>query len=155
VNKEARFKVITWITSLMSIVLLSACPASKITSRTFTRTVVPLSPGEPTWTPLPAERDRWPELLGHTPIPWTTPLPPLESTVLDGTYVKDDPLCQWDVGEYTWQLEDGQLRLTEVDDPCSTSFRLRAANLTKQDWLVCQSSEEAWSPPPGCPPDPP
>ena len=35
--------------------------------------------------------DKWQELLQHTPVPWTTPLPPEESTILDATYVKINP----------------------------------------------------------------
>jgi len=35
--------------------------------------------------------DKWQVLLSHTPVPWTTPLPPPEATVLDSTYVKINP----------------------------------------------------------------
>jgi hypothetical protein len=41
----------------------------------------------PTGTPA----DKWQALFGHTPVPWTTPLPPEEATVLDATYVKTNP----------------------------------------------------------------
>ncbi|MBM3143957.1 MAG: hypothetical protein FJ010_03095 [Chloroflexi bacterium] len=46
-----------------------------------------------TYTPVgtTTQTDIWNELLGHTPVPWTTPLPPLEATPLDATYVKVDP----------------------------------------------------------------
>lgn len=35
--------------------------------------------------------DRWVELLERTPYPWSTPLPPVETSPLDDTYVKLDP----------------------------------------------------------------
>jgi hypothetical protein len=35
--------------------------------------------------------DIWYALFEHTPVAWTTPLPPLETTVLDATYVKINP----------------------------------------------------------------
>lgn len=35
--------------------------------------------------------DGWRALFQHTPVPWTTPLPPEEATVLDATYVKINP----------------------------------------------------------------
>ena len=54
----------------------------------------PAVPSVPTGTALPTgtPSDPWQVLLGHTPVPWTTPLPPEESTVLDATYVKVNPL---------------------------------------------------------------
>jgi hypothetical protein len=56
----------------------------------ITQAVPPL-----TATPTPAvtatPTDIWGALLQHTPVPWTTPLPPLEATVLDATYVKVNP----------------------------------------------------------------
>jgi hypothetical protein len=44
------------------------------------------APG-PTGTPT----DIWNALFERTPVAWTTPLPPLEPTVLDATYVKINP----------------------------------------------------------------
>jgi hypothetical protein len=35
--------------------------------------------------------DRWVVLFQHTPVPWTTSLPPQEATTLDATYVKVNP----------------------------------------------------------------
>jgi hypothetical protein len=35
--------------------------------------------------------DAWSELLQRTPFPYTTPLPPADSSALDGTFVKFDP----------------------------------------------------------------
>lgn len=55
---------------------------------------------EPTPTTLPSETelsdplatpDGWLTLLEHTPVPWTTPLPAEQPTVLDSTYVKINP----------------------------------------------------------------
>jgi hypothetical protein len=39
----------------------------------------------------PAPTTVWSAMLQRTPYPYTTPLPPAEPTVLDGTYVKFDP----------------------------------------------------------------
>lgn len=51
-------------------------------------TTAPGTPGsQPTGTPT----DIWNALFERTPVAWTTPLPPLESTVLDATYVKINP----------------------------------------------------------------
>jgi len=44
-----------------------------------------MTPSAPTLT------NRWFELFQHTPVPWTTPLPPFEPTILDATYIKLDP----------------------------------------------------------------
>jgi hypothetical protein len=41
--------------------------------------------------PSASTEDQWQELLEHTPVPWITPLPPEEATILDSTYVKIDP----------------------------------------------------------------
>lgn len=41
----------------------------------------------PTGTPT----DIWIALFERTPVPWATPLPPLEPTILDATYVKINP----------------------------------------------------------------
>ncbi len=35
--------------------------------------------------------DGWQALFQHTPVPWTTPLPPEKDTALDATYVKINP----------------------------------------------------------------
>ena len=57
--------------------------------------VPPTTPAAPSATPAPAatvtdSRLTW--LLQQTPYPYTTPLPPALSTVLDGIYTKLDPL---------------------------------------------------------------
>lgn len=65
---------------ILLILLLSACqPANNGSSTTPT----------PSITATPA--DAWQTLLQHTPVPWTTPLPPEEPTTLDATYVKVNP----------------------------------------------------------------
>jgi hypothetical protein len=56
-------------------------------------------PPSPVPTPVPAPPTpeastptvRWLELLRRTPYPYSTPLPPPEPTILDGTYTKFDP----------------------------------------------------------------
>jgi hypothetical protein len=49
------------------------------------------SPAEMGTPSLAATADGWLTLLEHTPVPWTTPLPAKETTVLDSTYVKINP----------------------------------------------------------------
>ena len=74
----------------------------------------------------------------------------------DQLYLFNDPYCPWDVGKYTWRLEDGQLLLKEIEDGCS--MHLRAENLTLQPWLSCQppsifaAISDHWPKPPGCEP---
>jgi hypothetical protein len=78
------------------------------------------------------------------------------SYVLEGNrlYVFNDPHCLYDVGEYSWDLEEGVLQLQEVQDACA--IHLRAVTLTQQAWLSCQppnvraAVSEHWSVPPGC-----
>jgi len=66
----------------------------------------------------------------------------------------NDPVCQDESGSYTWSLQEGQLVLRVVEDPCA--IRLRAMNLTRQPWLSCRppNIEAAvtghWPEPPGC-----
>jgi len=69
------------------ILVVSACQSTNIGS---SATPVPSS----TQTNDPAlttPTDIWQGLLQHTPVPWTTPLPPEEPTILDATYVKINP----------------------------------------------------------------
>jgi hypothetical protein len=76
--------VLFWVTVLA---LLSACagPAASTPDRP-PAVASALPPGiEPSETPI------WPALLGRTPFPYTTPLPPPVPGVLDGTYVRTDP----------------------------------------------------------------
>lgn len=67
-----------------------------VTLLTMTATCSPSSPntaqstsGTPEMAPTPT--GGWPALLQRTPYPYTTPLPPPNPTVLDGTYIKFDP----------------------------------------------------------------
>jgi hypothetical protein len=154
----------------------------------------------------------WSEVLEFRAYPYLEPLPPVESTEIDGVYGKvelgepqwwrcarcpdfrlsggnwrlmlhegtmrmyyevtgfstvasyevageqlrllNDPHCPYEVGEYTWILEDGKLQLTEVQDQCA--IHLRAENLTHLPWISCQppNTEAAitdhWIRPPGC-----
>jgi hypothetical protein len=66
----------------------------------------------------------------------------------------NDPHCPYEVGEYVWTLQDGALKLTEVQDQCA--IHLRAENLTHQPWISCQPPNieagitDHWMRPPGC-----
>ncbi len=46
---------------------------------------------EPTALNTLTSYEAWIELLERVPVAWTTPLPPSERTILDGTFVKIDP----------------------------------------------------------------
>lgn len=48
----------------------------------------------------------------------------------------NDPHCPYEVGQYTWTLENGELQFTEVDDQCA--IHLRAENLIHLPWISCQ-----------------
>ena len=70
----------------------SATTANTPTSVPATEIVPTPSPIEETnASPTETPADRWITLHQHTPVPWTTPLPPLEATILDATYVKVNP----------------------------------------------------------------
>jgi len=193
------------------VVLLLAVACS---SKPSVPAVTPSSTNTPSPAPqvTPAPTDIWSALHLRTPYPYTTPLPPPQRTVLDGTYVKtepykgehvhclrcpdylaeggtwllsldrgvfrifheatgwhslgsftvvgdrlwlfNDPVCTYDVGVYTWKLEDRALILQLVDDECA--IKQRALNFTNLPWLSCQPpSIEAgvtdhWPKPPGC-----
>lgn len=53
------------------------------------------SPAEAIQTPAPTQSptptDAWNSLFQRTPLAYTTPLPPTESTLLDGSYARFDP----------------------------------------------------------------
>jgi hypothetical protein len=59
------------------------------------QTTPPAPTSSPVKTSTPAmsatPTDVWQALLEHTPVAWTTPLPPEQATILDSTYVKLDP----------------------------------------------------------------
>ena len=69
-------------------------------------------------------------------------------------YIFNDPYCPETLGEYKWQVEDGQLKLEAVDDACA--FDLRAKNLSRESWSSCVSTGEtvdinaSEQEPPGC-----
>lgn len=67
----------------------------------------------------------------------------------DHLYLFNDPYCKEATGEYKWKLENGNLILGIVDDPCS--FQLRGRNLAGQAWAACQGDHVASSEEPrGC-----
>src|SRR5215211_6980635 len=64
----------------------------------------------------------------------------------DRLHIFNDPYCPEEVGEYKWQIVDGQLILEAVKDHCA--FDLRAKNLSLQPWVACTASTEKKTP--GC-----
>lgn len=80
----------------------------------------------------------------------------LASFTVEGSALNlfNDPNCFDLVGRYAWALEEGQLVLTVIDDPCAIA--LRAMNLTQLPWKSCQPpNQEAaisghWPVPEGC-----
>lgn len=77
-------KKIHFITFLL-IFVIAACQSANLSSNTPDS----IQTDAPLITATPA--DGWQALFQHTPVPWTTPLPPQEATVLDATYVKINP----------------------------------------------------------------
>lgn len=73
----------------LSIVLLctAACLSQNELIPASNGAMTPSSDAQPAGTPT----DIWNALFEWTPVPWTTPLPLPESTVLDATYVKVNP----------------------------------------------------------------
>ena len=80
----------------------------------------------------------------------------LGSFTVSGDQVEffNGPHCLQDTGMYTWELVDGKLTLTPVEDNCGVY--LRARNLEALPWESCQppSTEAAitshWPVPAGC-----
>jgi hypothetical protein len=72
----------------------------------------------------------------------------------DEMQVFNDPNCTDVTGTYRWQMMDGELIFSVIEDECAIG--LRAANLTKQPWLSCRPpNREAmvtnhWEKPSGC-----
>ena len=66
----------------------------------------------------------------------------------------NDPNCTDVTGTYTWELQEGNLVLREVEDPCA--IHLRAINLTQKSWLSCRPPNpeamvtDHWPKPAGC-----
>ncbi len=108
--------------------------------------------------PYPPEGGVWRLSLGkgifrvyHEGTGWST----LGSFTVSGDRIEffNDPHCLEDVGIYTWELRDGELVLSVVEDDCGVDLRLR--NLA-YPWESCQppSTEAAitdhWPTPVGC-----
>jgi hypothetical protein len=76
----------------------------------------------------------------------------------DRLFLFNDVTCPTEVGEYSWQMEDRNLVLGVIRDPCA--FGLRAENLVRQPWASCMPPNEMvavsdhWHKPQGCEPDP-
>lgn len=68
----------------LSVLTLAACQPTAISP-------IPVSGDTSTPAAIGISTDAWQALFQHTPVPWTTPLPPQEPTVLDATYVKINP----------------------------------------------------------------
>ena len=72
----------------------------------------------------------------------------------DRLLLANDPNCIDTIGLYTWRLEEGQLYLEAIDDPCA--IKLRGLNLTQQPWRACRpptieaAITEHWPKPEGC-----
>lgn len=72
------------------------------------------------------------------------------TTSHDRLYVFNDPYCPEDVGEYKWDIVNGQLNLETVNDHCA--FDLRAKNLSHEPWSACtlSSANSMEKKTPGC-----
>jgi hypothetical protein len=70
----------------------------------------------------------------HTVTDWKS----IASFTVSGDRVElfNDPTCLDDVGVYTWQLAEGELTFSVVEDKCA--ILLRAQNLTSIPWQSCQ-----------------
>ena len=68
--------------SVFVLLVITACQQISSSAEKVTATAI---------TPNPSPDNYWETLLQHTPVPWTTPLPPLKPTLLDATYVKTNP----------------------------------------------------------------
>jgi hypothetical protein len=73
---------------ISAILLVSIMTACQPAAQNPAAIPFPAEMGTPS---LAATADGWLTLLEHTPVPWTTPLPAKETTVLDSTYVKINP----------------------------------------------------------------
>jgi hypothetical protein len=79
-------KKIILVVSFLSFILAACQSANNTLNNTPTSSPIQTKLSEVT-TPT----DGWQALFQHTPVPWTTPLPAEEATVLDATYVKINP----------------------------------------------------------------
>jgi len=53
----------------------------------------------------------------------------------DRLYIFNDPYCPQEVGQYRWQLVNGNLDISVIEDACA--FRLRGENFSEQTWSAC------------------
>ena len=86
---STKIMVMKTISTLLLILtlVLSACQSANIASKnTPTPSTIQTNPSA-----VPTPSDGWQALFQHTPVPWTTPLPAEEPTILDATYVKVNP----------------------------------------------------------------
>lgn len=62
----------------------------------------------------------------------------LGSFIIEGNRVQlfNDPTCIDVMGSYIWTLEEGHLKLHVIQDECAIG--MRAKNLTKLLWILCQ-----------------
>ena len=81
-----RHQILLLSLSIFLILGMACTPLSQSNPVTVTQTSSSAS-SQPSGTPT----DIWNALFERTPVPWTTPLPPQEATVLDATYVKINP----------------------------------------------------------------
>jgi len=73
------------VSAIMVITLLSLVVACTSPER-------PTPPSTAVIQTTPSPTDAWSALFERTPYPYTTPLPPADPTLLDGTYVELDPI---------------------------------------------------------------
>jgi len=65
----------------------------------------------------------------------------------DRLRVFNDGYCPESSGDYSWRVEEGQLKLEEISDSCA--FGLRGINLSKDLWALCSDAEVSQDEP-GC-----
>lgn len=91
--------------------------------------------------------------LFHVPTGWRS----VGSFAVSGNQLTlfNDPVCHLETGTYTWAMENGNLILQEVNDPCA--IHLRAISLSRQPWASCRTPNteaavtDHWIKPAGCP----
>ena len=58
----------------------------------------------------------------------------------DRLFVFNDPYCPDEIGEYSWDFQDGNLLLVVITDGCSIG--LRGVNFSKQLWQSCDAFDK-------------
>lgn len=71
---------------VLLVLMLTACQSASIFPAGVPSATSPHAPAT-----VATSADPWQALFRRTPVPWTTPLPPQEATILDATYVKVNP----------------------------------------------------------------